>query len=163
MGMRRIICVLLWVSIFGVAHAQEVGTDEVQYIRQVLKSEKKDLVKEYMGLSGNEELKFWELYDEYQNQRAGISRERLQLIKDYSAQYKNLTDDQARSLTNRVLANDKANLKLKKKYYKKFSKAVGPLKAAQYLQMEDYFQTLIRSEVQDAIPFIGEIERKKLN
>jgi hypothetical protein len=29
--------------------------------------------------------------------------------------------------------------------------------------MEDYFQTLVRYEAQDAIPFIGDIERKKKN
>jgi hypothetical protein len=50
---------------------------------------------------------------------------------------------------------------LQKKYYKKLKKTVGATKAAQFLQMETYFQTMIRAEVQDAIPLIWEIERKR--
>lgn len=161
--MKKFICFFAFVLGVQFLSAQDVSTDEVQYIRQALKSEKKDLVKQYMSLSAAEDAKFWPLYDEFQNQRAGIAQERLQIIKDYSAQYQNLNDDQAKSLAKRTLSNDKANLKLKEKYYKKFSKAMGSLKAAQYLQMEDYFQTLVRYEIQDAIPFIGEIERKRSN
>jgi uncharacterized FlgJ-related protein len=161
--MRKLIWILVCTFCFHALNAQDLSTDEVQYIRQALKSEKKDLVKQYMSLSAAEDAKFWPLYDEFQNQRAGIAQERLQIIKDYSAQYQNLNDDQAKSLVKRALSNDKTNLKLKEKYYKKFSKAMGPLKAAQYIQMEDYFQTLVRYEIQDAIPFIGEIERKRSN
>ena len=31
----------------------------------------------------------------------------------------------------------------------------------QYMQLENYLQTAIRHEVQEAIPFIGELERKR--
>jgi transposase len=161
--MKKFVCFFAFVLSVQFLSAQDLSTDEVQYIRQALKSEKKDLVKQYMTLSEAESAKFWPLYDEFQNQRAGIAKERLQIIKDYSSEYKNLSDDQAKGLAKRAFSNDKANLKLKEKYFKKFSKAVGSLKAAQYIQMEDYFQTLVRYEVQDAIPFIGEIERKKVN
>lgn len=161
--MKKLIWIFACMICLQALNAQDLSTDEVQYIRQALKSEKKDLVKQYMTLSETEAAKFWPLYDEFQNQRAGIAQERLQIIKDYSAQYENLSGDQAKSLVKRAFSNDKANLKLKEKYYKKISKAVGSLKAAQYIQMEDYFQTLVRYEIQDAIPFIGEIERKKAN
>jgi hypothetical protein len=40
-------------------------------------------------------------------------------------------------------------------------KQVGALEAAKFIQVESYFQTAIRSEVQDAIPLIGEIDRTK--
>jgi hypothetical protein len=144
-----------------VMQAQEVSTDEISYIKDALKKEKKDLVREYMGLSEADAANFWPLYEEFQNQRSGLNRERLQLIKDYGAQYSMLSDDQAKSLIKRAIKNDKANLKLKDKYFKKMSKKIGSLKAAQYIQLEDYFQTLVRYEIQDAIPFIGEIERSR--
>lgn len=146
-----------------VMQAQEISTDEISYIKGALKKEKKDLVKEYMGLSEADATKFWPLYDEFQNQRSGLIRERLQLIKDYGAQYNMLTDKQVKGLIKRAVKNDKANLKLKNKYFKKISKKIGAVKAAQYIQLEDYFQTLVRYEIQDAIPFIGEIERTRGN
>jgi hypothetical protein len=161
--MKKLLITLAFMAgAYGI-QAQEFNTDEIAYIKDALKAEKKDLVKEYMALTDADAAKFWPLYDEFQNQRAGIARERLQIIKDYASQYKMMTDDQAKSLVKRAMKNDKANLKLKDKYFKKISKKVSPLKAAQYIQMEDYFQTLVRYEVQDAIPFIGDIERKKGN
>lgn len=159
--MKKILFSLFALMAFTFLQAQVVSDDELQYIKDALKSEKKDLVKEYMGLNDAEASKFWPLYDEYQNQRGGLGRERLQIIRDYASQYAQLTDDQAKGLVKRIFKNDKANTKLQQKYFKKISKAVSPLKAAQYLQLESYFQTLVRYEVQDAIPFIGEIERKK--
>jgi hypothetical protein len=159
--MKKMIFAFIFAMSGLAMQAQEVSTDEIAYIKDILKKEKKDLVKEYMGLSETDATKFWPLYEEFQNQRAGLNRERLQLIKDYGAQYDMLTGDQAKSLAKRALKNDKANLKLKSKYFNKISKKVGGLKAAQYMQLEDYFQTLVRYEIQDAIPFIGEIERTR--
>jgi hypothetical protein len=161
--MKKFFFILSFIAAAGAIQAQEFNTDEVAYIKDALKAEKKDIVKEYMALTEPEAAKFWPLYDEFQNQRFSIARERLQIIKDYSSQYKMLTNDQAKSLVKRALKNDKANLKLKQKYFKRISKKVSPLKAAQYIQMEDYFQTLVRYEAQDAIPFIGDIERRKKN
>jgi hypothetical protein len=40
-------------------------------------------------------------------------------------------------------------------------KKVGGLEAAKFIQLETYLQTAIRSELQEAIPLIGEIDRSK--
>jgi hypothetical protein len=56
------------------------------------------------------------------------------------------------------------NIKLEKlyqKYYGKMKKKVGGLEAAKFIQLETYLQTAIRSELQEAIPLIGEIDRSK--
>jgi hypothetical protein len=159
--MKKVFLAVFFAMTGMLMQAQDISVDEISYIKDALKKEKKELVKEYMKLNDAEASKFWPLYDEFQNQRSGLNRERLQLIKDYGAQYDMLTGDQAKSLAKRALKNDKANLKLKSKYFNKISKKVGGLKAAQYMQLEDYFQTLVRYEIQDAIPFIGEIERSR--
>lgn len=159
--MKKILFSVLSLLAFSILQAQVPSDDELKYIKDAFKSEKKDLVKEYMGLNDTEASKFWPLYEEFQNQRRGLAQERLQIIRDYASQYAQLTDNQAKGLVKRVLKNDKALNKLQQKYFRKISKSVSPLKAAQYLQLESYFQTLVRYEVQDAIPFIGEIERKR--
>jgi phage-related minor tail protein len=159
--MKKLVLLFLAISAFVFSQAQVTSDEELQMIKDYLKTEKRDLVKEYMKLDDATAAKFWPLYDEFQGQRRNLSQERLQIIKDYGSQFSTMTDDQASSLVKRIFKNDKAYTKLQEKYFKKFSKAVSPLKAAQYMQMEEYFRTLIRSEIQDAIPFIGEIERKK--
>ncbi len=159
--MKKLILFLVAVSSFVFTQAQVGIDDELKLIKEYLKSEKKDLVKEYMKLDEAQSAKFWPLYDEFQGARSSLSQERLKIINDYATQFPGMNDDQASSLVKRIFKNDKAYTKLQEKYFKKFSKTVSPLKAAQYLQLEEYFRTMIRSEIQDAIPFIGEIERKK--
>ena len=159
--MKKIVLLFIAISSFIFTQAQIGSDDELQMIKDYLKTEKKDLVKEYMKLDEAQSAKFWPMYDEFQEKRRGLAQERLQIIKDYGAQYATMTDDQATSLVKRIFKNDKAYSKLQESYFKKFSKSISPIKAAQFLQLEEYFRTMIRAEIQDAIPFIGEIERKK--
>jgi hypothetical protein len=41
--------------------------------------------------------------------------------------------------------------------YKKMSKAVGEIKAAEFIQIESYMESLLRVEIFEAIPFINEV------
>ncbi len=159
--MKKLVLFFIAVSNFVFTQAQVEINDELKMIKEYLKSEKKELVKEYMKLDETQSAKFWPLYEEFQGAKGKNGQERIQIIKDYGSQYPTMTDDQASSLVKRIFKNDKAYTKLQEKYFKKFSKTVSPLKAAQFMQLEEYFRTMIRSEIQDAIPFIGEIERKK--
>jgi hypothetical protein len=133
--------------------------DEWQVFKETFHKEKKDIVNEYMKLSPDQAAKFWPLYEEYNKTRGEIAKDRIGVIGDYGAQLSTLTDAQADDLAKRLFKNDKNLAKLDEKYYKKFSKAVGGVKAAQYLQMEQYFTTSVRSTIQENIPFIGEIDR----
>jgi hypothetical protein len=159
--MKKLVLFFIVISSVIFTQAQVASDEELQMIKDYLKTEKKDLVKEYMKLDEAQSAKFWPVYDEFQEKRRGLSQERLQIIKDYGEQYATMTDDQASSLVKRIFKNDKAYTKLQESYFKKFSKSISPIKAAQFLQLEEYFRTMIRAEIQDAIPFIGEIERKK--
>lgn len=161
MIMKKVVLFFLAVSAFIFTQAQVAGDDELTMIKDYLKAEKKDLVKEYMKLDEAQSAKFWPMYDEFQAKRRDLSQERLQIIKDYGEQFASMSNDQASSLVKRIFKNDKAYTKLQQSYFKKFSKTISPIKAAQFLQLEEYFRTMIRAEIQDAIPFIGEIERKK--
>lgn len=141
------------------AMAQAQPKDEWTLFKEAFHKEKKELVTEYMKLSPEQAAKFWPLYDEYNQGKGAIGKDRLGIIDDYATHLSTLTDDQANDLAKRLFKNDKALASLDQKYFKKLSKAVGGVKAAQYLQMEQYFTTTVRSAIQEEIPFIGEIDR----
>ena len=46
------------------------------------------------------------------------------------------------------------------KYYETAKKSVGALNASKFIQMEVYMQTAVRSELQEALPFIGELQKQ---
>jgi len=139
--------------------AQAQPKDEWTLFKEAFHKEKKELVTEYMKLTPDQATKFWPLYDEYNQSKGAIGKERLGIIDDYATHLSTLTDAQADDLAKRLFKNDKALASLDEKYYKKLSKSIGGVKAAQYLQMEQYFTTTVRSAIQEEIPFIGEIDR----
>jgi hypothetical protein len=114
-----------------------------------------------MSLNEAEAAKFWPVYDEYSEKRKVLADDRIQILKSYADQYAGMTDDQSKALGKRYFKNESSILKLQQKYYNKISKSVSPLKAMQFMQAEIYIQTTLRSELQDAIPFIGEFEKTK--
>lgn len=94
-----------------------------------------------MNVSGEEALRFWAIYDEYENKRSALNKMRLFLIYDYMAAYPVLSDKKALEITDRYFENDKAVARLHRQYYKRVKKALSPLKAAQFVQLEGYLET----------------------
>jgi hypothetical protein len=139
----------------------QAGADETQMIQGMYGMEKRDIVKQYMVLSPPEADKFWKIYDEYEVERKKVGAERIQILMDYANAYSGMTNEQADNLMNRIFSSDMAYEKMRKTYYTKMAKELGALKAATFFQLEGYLQTAVRFTVQDNIPFIGELEKKK--
>lgn len=145
---------LFAVAIFAtVGFAQDMAS-EVDMIRSMFGKEWKGLTGEALSLSTEEADKFWPVWDQYREDRKSISNERMRLIKDYGDNYSNITNDKAKELALGTLKNDAALNKLKSKYFKKMSKAVSPLRAAQFLQLENYLDNQVKAALSDALPFI---------
>ncbi|MXV51159.1 hypothetical protein GS399_09275 [Pedobacter sp. HMF7647] len=159
--MKPIIFLFLFsIAAFG-ASAQSSGKEDLAIVQSVFQKDKKQLVSQYMTLDSAQSQSFWKVYDEYEAKRKDLSTERVGIISDYAKQYATLTDEQAGSLAKRMLSNDKSNLSLQTSYFKKFSKAVGAKNAAKFYQLDNYLQTVIRANVQDQIPFIGELNKTR--
>jgi len=141
--------------------AQANADEELQLVRDQWGVDKKQLIMQYMKFNEAESKAFWPVYDAYMKQHKTLVDSRIKMIKDYAKNYTKLTDAKAIELTNKVLDNDMAISKLQKDYFTKFSKAVTPLRASQYMQVEYYLQNTIKSMIQDEIPFIGELEKAK--
>lgn len=73
-----------------------------------------------------------------------------------------MTDAKADVIVKGTLKNNQAYDKLYSVYYEKAKKAVGALNAAKFIQLEIYLQTEIRSSIQNAIPFVGELDMTKV-
>lgn len=142
------------------AYAQQADT-EAELLQKYWGQGKKALIERYMQFSDAESAAFWPVYDAYMEKRQALGNDRIKIIGDYARNYANLTDDKAAQLTQTLLTNDLKLTKLEKKYYNKFKKVLSPLRASQFMQMERYLHTSIRNELQEAIPFIGELDRMR--
>lgn len=136
--------------------------EDIAMIQAMFGKEKKELVKEYMTISEGQSAKFWALYDEYEDKRKSLGRERISLIEDYAKDYDALDAKKATALMTKKFAWTQKFTQLQQTYFTKFSTVVGGLQASKLMQLEDYLENNIRLAVQDQIPFIGELDKKKL-
>lgn len=142
------------------SHAQS-NNDEVNLIQSVYGMEKKQLVSDYMKLTETEASKFWAVYDEYETTRKELGKKRIDNIAEYAKNYESLSDTKATELVNSTLAIHIAFAKLQEKTFKKMSTVISPVRAAQFIQLEVYLENVVRSEISDEIPLIGELEKMK--
>ena len=158
---KFLIAILLVVSVNS--FAQSLEKENLDVIQSIYGRSKSELVKQYMNLSDEQTSAFLKVYDSYETERKLLGQTKLKLIDDYAINYATLTDAKADELAKGLLKNNLSYEKLYSKTYNKAKKAIGAINAAKFVQLEFYLQTAISSEIQDSIPFIGEIERSKVN
>ncbi|MDW8850833.1 hypothetical protein SD960_12065 [Flavobacterium sp. MMLR14_040] len=137
------------------------STDDVILVQSLYGKSKGDIIKDYLNLPEPQATAFQAVYDNYEAERKALGQKKMQIINDYAINYDKITDEKADELAKNNLKNNVDFEKLLSKAYGKAKKAVGPINAAKFIQLEQYFQTTIRSAVQDEIPFIGELEKTK--
>ena len=135
--------------------------EDVDYIQREWGSTKMDLVKSYMNLQEPQASEFWKMYNAYEIERKALGNTRLHLLNDYAMHIESLSPEKANEIALATLKNNEAYQKLYTKYYKKAKKILGPVAAAKFIQAENALQTAINHETQLAIPFIGQMEKKK--
>lgn len=81
-----------------------VTDQDIQLMREDIRSQKKQIIAANMQLTDAEATKFWPVYDAYKVETAKLGDARYALIKDYAQSYNTLTDAQAKSLIKRAAA-----------------------------------------------------------
>lgn len=157
---KLILLMLLLVS--SSTFAQSTLKDDIDIVQAVYGKSKAELVSQYMALSGVQATDFAKVYDAYEVERKKLGQEKIQLLNQYATDYATLTDAKADVIAKGALKNNAAYDKLYSVYYEKAKKAVGAINATKFIQLEIYLQTEIRSSLQNAIPFVGELDMTKV-
>jgi hypothetical protein len=153
---------LLAISIvFAIASQAQSNKDEVALVQSAFGMTKQQMVKDFMKFSESEAKVFWPIYDEYEAARKEMGQKRIANISDYADNYTKLTDAKATELLNKSFGIQGEFAKLQQKTFKKLSKSLTPLRAAQFTMFESYIENSIRTELMDEIPLIGEFDVKK--
>lgn len=147
--------------VFAVASQAQSNKDEVALMQSAFGMTKQQMVKDFMKLSDTESTKFWVIYDEYEAARKEMGKKRVANITAYAENYDKLTNEKATELMNKSFAIQAEFAKLQEKTFRKMSKEISPLRAAQFTQLESFIENTIRTEILDAIPLIGEFDEKK--
>lgn len=159
--MKKLIIIICCIAGFVSLKAQS-NKEDIDIIQSAFGKDKKTLVSMYMQVPAADSVPFWKLYDEYETKRKEIGKQRINILQQYADQYATLTDDQASKLARDVFSNDGAYNKLYENYFKKFSVISGGKNAAKFFQLEMYLQTIVRLAIMNNIPFVGELDKEKV-
>lgn len=155
--MKKVFLLLL-VAVTSGVFAQSTDKEDLEIIQGIYGKSKKELAQAYMAIPEAQSAAFWKIYDEFEVERKALGTAKVGIINDYAANFANLTDEAADKIATAGLKNNMDFQKLLTKYYGKYKKTVGAITAAKIIQFENYMQTTVQAEIQDAIPFVGEIE-----
>ena len=126
----------------------------VELMRSDLRNGKTELLTEALKLSDADGAKFWPIQREYETELAKVGDQRIQLLKDYAANYDSLTAEMAKSLLDRAFKIESSRLTVLKKYTDKVAKAVSPSVAARFAQVEALVNSLIDLKLRAETPLV---------
>jgi hypothetical protein len=151
----------------GAARAQSADTEtppsdeesarlrtSIELLRSDVRAEKAQIIAANITFTAEEAAAFWPLHTEYNAALNRLLDERLYLINEYLGLYERMTDKEATALATKVFDWEARSTKLKRTWFKKFSKAVSAKKAAQFFQLEGQLNAAIALQISANLPLI---------
>lgn len=137
------------------ANGVEVERD-LELLRRDLRADKKKLIALNLPLTETEATKFWPVYDQYAEDMRKHNDEFYALIKDYAANQKTLTDEQATSMIKRWADIQVSQAQTRQKYIPIFEKVIPGRKAALFFQIDRRLYALMDLQVASQIPLVAQ-------
>ncbi len=137
----------------GRAQDQELTIDStIAVVRANMRADRTTLITAGMNFSDKDGAAFWPIYQQYEYERSKLDDRRAAVIKQYTQKYPKLTDAEAKAMADQMLDSEVRLAELKKKYYKKFNKALPALTVTKFFQMERRIDLLMDLQVESALP-----------
>ncbi len=123
-------------------------------MRSDMTTQKKALVETVMQVSQADSKVFWPIYEEYQREYYELGNETAALIKEFVENIDNMTEDRAGRLMTRTLDLQKRKLEVRQKYYNKIRKALSPIKAIKFAQLDGQLVQMLELQISSNLPYI---------
>ena len=134
--------------------AQEKPADNMQLVREKIKTDKKLFIAQNMNLTESEAKVFWPVYENYQKDLAKLVDKTVKLVENYAANYQTMTEEAAKELINGYLAIEGERVTLMKSFLPKFRKVLPEKKVARYYQLENKINAVVNYELARQIPLV---------
>jgi hypothetical protein len=133
---------------------QKATAQDIELMRKDIRSMRKQLVAANLKLTDTEATKFWPVYDQYIAELVKINNTKYQLLQEYFNSYGQLTDEQADSMTTRLLKLDVSVAELRQKYQPMFRAAVPAKVTASFFQLDRRIAMMIDLQLGSQIPLV---------
>ncbi len=156
------ICCVALLSLPAVAAAQPAKTtaiyqQEIALTRAAMESQRKVVVIENLKLDGSaNENGFWQVYNAYRAEMGKVGDRRVKVIADYADAYRqgSVSDKLAAKLLDRYLAVLQDQVKVKKRFVRKFKKVLSAKQVARFYQIDNRLDLLVNMQIAAGVPLM---------
>jgi hypothetical protein len=121
-----------------------------------IRANRKAFVAVNLQLTDEEAKGFWPLYDTYQKELSAIGDRVVAIIEEYSASFRDLSDDKAVKLMDGYLAAETERAEVRRKYFAEFGKVLSGRTVTRFYQIENKMDAILRYEMAASIPVVDE-------
>lgn len=129
--------------------------------RGIIDKERRILLASELKLSAEERDKFWPLFNEYAEDLREVNDIRIDVIVRYAENYRQMTNDIAKSLVNDRFRHERELLKLRERYLKKMRRILPETKVARFFQVESKLAAALDYNLASRIPVIQDPPRQR--
>ena len=135
-------------------HAQPAPASDIAEVRAALSSDKRAYVARQLGLTESEAKRFWPIYENYQRNLDATVRRNSRLVEELVGLDGPLTDTYAKRLAQEMIAIDDEESKDRRRVRNQLMRALPPVKALRYLQIENKARAVRSYDIAAAIPLV---------
>jgi hypothetical protein len=145
---------ITFIGFAGSALAQDQPADNMEIVKEKIRTDKKLFIATNMQLTESEAKAFWPVYEAYQAELGNLRDREIKLIEDFAANYETMSNDVAKNLLDNSLSIDSGHLKLRQSYLAKFRGVLLDTKVARYYQLESKIDAVLEFELARRIPLV---------
>ena len=136
------------------AAAQDKPADNMEIVKEKIRTDKKLLIATNMQLTESEAKAFWPVYEDYQAELGQLRDREVKLIEEFAVNYETMSDDVAKNLLDDALSIDSDHMELRQSYLSKFRGVLPDKKVARYYQLESKINAVLEYEMARRIPLV---------
>ena len=153
-GIFTIVLTITFIGFIGSALAQNKPADNMEIVKEKIRSDKKLFIATNMQLTEAETKAFWPVYESYQAELGKLRDRELKLIEKFAANYETMSADAAKNLLDESMSIDSDHQKLRQSYLAKFRGVLSDTKVARYYQLESKIDAVLEYELARRIPLV---------
>ena len=142
------------IGFVGSAMAQDKAADNMDLVKEKVRTDKKLFIATNMELTESEAKAFWPVYEAYQAELDKLRDREIKLIAEFADNYETMSDDVAKNLLDDSLSINSDHLKLRQSYLSKFRGVLPDKKVARYYQLESKINAVLEYEMAKRIPLV---------
>jgi hypothetical protein len=130
----------------------------ISVVRAEIQANKTTIVGQAMNFGDKDGAVFWPIYRQYEYERSKLDDKRVDVIKEYTDKYPDLTDAEAQAMTNRMFECDSRITAMKVRYFRKFNKVLPALTVTRFFQLERRIDLMVDMKVESTLPPLSPIQ-----